>query len=70
MAVDQVGPSASEAQRMNSSRDVTLCKQATFGVAMGNAGGEVKHQTTLIMAVRPRHLRQNGLDDRLQDAMR
>ena len=25
---------------MNSSRDVTLCKQATFGVAMGNAGGE------------------------------
>jgi hypothetical protein len=25
---------------MNSPRDVTLCKQAVFGVAMGNAGGE------------------------------
>ena len=35
---------------MNSSRDVTLCKQAAFGVAMGNAGGEVKHQTMPTMA--------------------
>jgi len=28
---------------MSSSRDVIVCKQAAFGVAMGNAGGEVKH---------------------------
>ena len=30
---------------MNSSRDVTLCKQATFGVAMGNRwGGEASNE--------------------------
>ena len=33
---------------MNSSRDVTLCKQAAFGVAMGNAGEEVKRQTNTV----------------------
>jgi hydroxymethylpyrimidine pyrophosphatase-like HAD family hydrolase len=29
---------------MSSSRDVIVCKQAAFGVAMGNAGEEVKRQ--------------------------
>jgi hypothetical protein len=39
---------------MNSSRDVTLCKQAGFGVALANAGGKKRFD----------------LDDRLQDAKR
>ena len=33
---------------MSSSRDVIICKQAAFSVAMGNAGGEVKHQTNAV----------------------
>jgi hydroxymethylpyrimidine pyrophosphatase-like HAD family hydrolase len=33
---------------MSSSRDVIVCKQAAFGVAMGNAGEEVKRQTNTV----------------------
>ena len=33
---------------MSSSRDVIICKQAAFSVAMGNAGGEVKHHTNAV----------------------
>jgi hypothetical protein len=33
---------------MSSSRDVIICKQAAFGVAMGNAGEEVKRKTNTV----------------------
>jgi hypothetical protein len=54
MAVDQVGPSASEAQRMNNSRDVTLCKKPASASRWATPAGKKRFD----------------LDDRLQDAMR
>jgi hypothetical protein len=48
MAVDQVRTSASEARRVSSSCSMMMCKRADFGVVIGNAGEELKRQTSAI----------------------
>ena len=46
MAVDQVRPSAAEAQRMTSFGNVMMFKRADFDATIANAGEAVKQQAS------------------------
>jgi hypothetical protein len=48
MAIDQVRPSEPEAQRMTRSRNVMMFKRPDFGVAMANAGDQLKRRASKV----------------------
>jgi hypothetical protein len=48
MAIDQVRPSEPEAQRMTKSRNVMMFKRPDFGVAMANAGDQLKRRASTV----------------------